>query len=101
MEFLGELLSGISELFVFSSLGSGNGKNDNDMGGGCALLFAMLLVIGGVGMGISSCYKKTEVSPATITQKQEDLKKKESIPHLLGRKTKDSVIDFGKGIIGK
>jgi len=94
MEFLGELLSGISELFVFSSLGSGNGKNDNDMGGGCALLFAMLLVIGGVGMGISSCHKKTEVSPAPITQK-------ESIPHLLGRKTKDSVIDFGKGIIGK
>lgn len=39
----------------------------------------------------------TITSPMSNTSKKPD----ESIPHWLGRKTKDSVIDFGKGIIGK
>lgn len=103
MDFLGDLLGGIGELFVFSAFtGGGNGKNSDD-NSGCAIIFVVLALIGGVGMGISSCMKKPEEipPPAPIVQKVEEVKKKETISHWMGRKTKDSVIEFGKGVIGK
>ena len=101
MDFLGDLLSGIGEIFVLGSFGGGgNGKNDDN--GGCAIVFVIIALIGGVGMGISSCQKKTEVPPAPIIQKQQEaVKPKETMSHWLGRKSKDSVIEFGKGVIGK
>lgn len=100
MDFLGDLLGGIGELFMLGSFGGGgNGKNNDN--GGCAIVFVIIALIGGVGMGISSCQKKTEVPPAPIIQKTVEPVKKETMSHWLGRKSKDSVIEFGKGVIGK
>lgn len=105
MDFLGDLLTGIGELFVLGSFGGGGGKNSNDGAFGCSIFLVVIAVIGGIGMGISSCQKKTEVSPAPIVQPQTETTappvKKETLSHWMGRKTKDSVIEFGKGVIGK
>lgn len=96
---LGDLFSGVADVAA-GSMTSSAAKGDND---GCAVVGIFVLVaalIGGAIMGISKMVSKPEepVKPPAVKVEE---KPKETFSHFLGRKTKDSVIEFGKGVIGK
>lgn len=102
---IGDVVMGVADAAT-SGMTAG-GKNGPD--GGCLVILLILVLVGAPLLLITKCVgeppevkiirKVSEfVSPQPATH---DQPKKESIPHWMGRKTKDSVIDFGKGIIGK
>ena len=106
MDDIGDVVGGVVELGGaivegVASSGGNRGRNND----GCFVFLTIFLVIGLIFGGIAMCAKSSKVpdSPKTIPPEQfvGPLQPKETLSHKLGRKTKESVIEFGKGLIGK
>ena len=99
MDGLGELIGGIADIAATATvIPSGNGKNADS---GCAAFLGIMAIIGLLALPFACLSKKPEKPVPAPLAKEQPIVKRETIPHLLGRKTKDSVIEFGKGVIGK